>query len=145
MVARNLKCFRPLTLFVLLFLLTGCRDYISDPEINMPPILTTDKQTYGMSDTATVTLFNPSASVIYVTVVYNSVEIKNNSEWFLYSIVACGGGCPETAIVKGQMISTRNRIASNPGTYRLACYYGKKPNTPSDEKYRIYSVEFTVN
>jgi len=145
MAAKNLKCFSSVMLFVLLFLLTGCRDYISDPEINMPPVLSTDKQTYVMSDTATVTLFNPSASIIYVTVVYNSVEIKNNSEWFIYSIVACGGGCPEFAVAKGQTVSTRNRVAANPGTYRLVCYYGKKPNTPFDEKYRIYSMEFTVN
>jgi hypothetical protein len=63
----------------------------------------------------------------------------------LYSLVACGGGCPETAIGKEQAISIKNKLTSNPGIYRLVCSYGKKPNTPVDEKYKIYSSEFTVN
>jgi hypothetical protein len=124
--------------------LTGCRDYIYDIVVDTLPALTTDAQIYSLSASAIVTLINQSTSPIYITLVYDEAEKNSSGEWFLYSIITCSGGCPETTAARGHTVSAKSRFLNNPGTYRLVCTYGKKPRTPPEEKLTVYSNELIV-
>ncbi len=124
---------------------SSCRDYVTDIVDTTPPEITTDASDYVLGDTVLATFKNNSASTIYVTGVYNTVERKNSSSWDVYSIVMCNGGCPEFPVYGKSSIHERSAAVKDDGIYRLVCAYSTKTGETYERKNKVYSNEFTVH
>ncbi len=138
-----LKKFTLLSALTLL-VFVSCRDYLTDVVDITPPEIATDQKVYQGGDTIAVTLVNKSYSNIYVTGVYNTIEKQNYSNWDIYSIINCSGGCPEFIVPGKGSITARVIPFNNPGNFRFVCYYSTKQGTPQEQKSIVYSGEFIV-
>lgn len=127
-----------------LILILSCRDYISDVFDNSPPEIFTNAADYVIGDTVKVTFKNNSASTIYVTGAYNTLEKKNFSTWETYSVFSCTGGCPEFPVYGKSSIHERFKNLVDEGTYRFVCAYSPKTGEIYEKKNKVYSSEFSV-
>lgn len=121
----------------------GCRDYITGIGENEPPYLYPDKTFYNSNSTITVNLENKSNNEIYVIGAFDYLERKDTDGWNTYKHLICPEGCFEIGLASHHSLSNTT-TAENSGIYRFVCLYSTKPNTPDEQKIRIYSDEFTV-
>lgn len=126
-------------------LFCSCRDYLTDVVDITSPEMSTDKPSYPENDTVGVTLFNKSASDIYVTGVYNIIEKQNSFNWNVFTVVTCSGGCPEFILPGKGSMTARVISPGSGGVFRFVCYFGRKPGMLREQKSVIYSNEFTVS
>lgn len=128
-------------LFTIMF--CSCRDYLTDVVDITPPEMSTDKQNYNVNDTVIVTLVNKSASDIYITGAYNTIEKQNSADWDVFAVLSCSGGCPEYRVPGKGSITARVIPLGSRGIFRFTCYFGRKSGTPFEQKIVVYSNEFS--
>ena len=129
---------------ILFFPIASCRDYITDVIDKTPPTIAINESTFSGGDTVTITLINNSNSPIFVTGAYNLLEKKVSADWITYSILVCGGECPEFQMNGKSSITAKDEIANDGGIYRFVCAYSLKSGGSFEQKSKVYSGEFTV-